>query len=148
MFDMTYFSCFKIHIHQNSTHRFRISITWISTLLWNEKNRLLASILIVLSLYLFNLMTITYNNSNYEFSLIKYVDIVLIIIDLHHKVAKFQRFKYLMCGECFLTLSLLGYLKTRICWGGVNLTPSPLNSMFDVQIWQMIHHWKALVLYF
>ena len=22
-----------------------------------------------------------------------------------------------------LTLSLLGYLKTRICWGGVNLTP-------------------------
>ena len=26
--------------------------------------------------------------------------------------------------------------------------PPPLNSMFDVQIWQMIHHWKALVLYF
>ena len=26
-----------------------------------------------------------------------------------------------------LTLSLLGYLKTRICWGGVNLTP-PSNS--------------------
>ena len=23
-----------------------------------------------------------------------------------------------------------------------------LNPMFDVQIWQMIHHWKALVLYF
>ena len=39
----------------------------------------------------------------------------------------------------FLTLSLLGYLKTRICC---------LNPMFDVQIWQMIHHWKALVLYF
>jgi len=36
-----------------------------------------------------------------------------------------------------LTLSLLGYLKT-------NFTP-PLNPMFDVQIWQMIHHWKALV---
>ena len=45
-----------------------------------------------------------------------------------------------------LTLSLLGYLKTRIRWGGVNLTPPPpLNPMFDVQIWQMIHHWKALV---
>ena len=38
-----------------------------------------------------------------------------------------------------LTQSLLGYLKTRICRGGVNLTP-PLNHMFDVQIWQMIHH--------
>ena len=38
-----------------------------------------------------------------------------------------------------LTLSLLGYLKTRICWGGVNLIP-PLNPMFYVQIWQMIHH--------
>ena len=24
-----------------------------------------------------------------------------------------------------LTLSLLGYLKTRICWGGVNLNPLP-----------------------
>ena len=31
--------------------------------------------------------------------------------------------------------------------GGVNLTP-PLNPMFDVQIWQMKHHWKALELYF
>ena len=31
--------------------------------------------------------------------------------------------------------------------GGVNLTP-PLNPMFDVQIWPMIHYWKALVLYF
>ena len=47
----------------------------------------------------------------------------------------------------YLTLSLLGYLKTRICWGGVNLPP-PLNPMFDVQIWKIIHHWKALVLYF
>ena len=37
-----------------------------------------------------------------------------------------------------LTLSLLRYLKTS----------PPLNPMFDVQIWQMIHHWKALVLYF
>ncbi len=46
-----------------------------------------------------------------------------------------------------LTLSLLGYLKTRICWGG-QFDPPPLNPMFDVQIWQMIHHWKALVLYF
>ena len=27
-----------------------------------------------------------------------------------------------------LTLSLLGYLKTRICWGGVNLTPPPSKS--------------------
>ena len=25
--------------------------------------------------------------------------------------------------DTILTLSLLGYLKTRICWGGVNLTP-------------------------
>ena len=33
-----------------------------------------------------------------------------------------------------LTLSLLGYLKTRIRWGGVNLTPPPLNPMFNVQI--------------
>ena len=47
-----------------------------------------------------------------------------------------------------LTLSLLGYLKTRICWGGGQFDPAPLNPMFDVQIWQMIHHWKALVLYF
>ena len=42
-----------------------------------------------------------------------------------------------------LTLCLLGYLKTRIRWGVINLTPPPLNPMFDVQIWQMIHHWKA-----
>ena len=27
-----------------------------------------------------------------------------------------------------LTLSLLGYLKTRKCWGGVNLTPTPSKS--------------------
>ena len=31
----------------------------------------------------------------------------------------------------FLTLSLLGYLKTRICWGEGQLTPPPLNPMFD-----------------
>ena len=37
-----------------------------------------------------------------------------------------------------LTLSLLGYLKTRICWGQID--PPSLNPMFDVQIWQMIHH--------
>ena len=47
-----------------------------------------------------------------------------------------------------LTLSLLGYFETRICWGGGQVDPHPLNPMFDVQIWQMIHHWKALVLYF
>ena len=46
------------------------------------------------------------------------------------------------------TLSLLGYLKTRIRWGGGSIWPPPLNPMFDVQIWQIIHHWKALVLYF
>ena len=32
--------------------------------------------------------------------------------------------------------------------GIINPIPAPLNPMFDVQIWQMIHHWKALVLYF
>ena len=54
----------------------------------------------------------------------------------------FKQYTYLLK---FLTLSLLGYLKTRIRWGGVNLTPL-LNPMFNVQIWQMIHHWKALLL--
>ena len=39
-----------------------------------------------------------------------------------------------------------GYLKTRIRWeGGGNLTDPSLNPMFDIQIWQMIHHWKALL---
>ena len=34
-----------------------------------------------------------------------------------------------------LTLSLLGYLKTRICWGGEGqFDPPHLNPMFDVQI--------------
>jgi len=33
----------------------------------------------------------------------------------------------------YLTLSLLGYLKTGICWGG-QFAPPPLNPMFDVQI--------------
>ena len=47
-----------------------------------------------------------------------------------------------------LTLSLLGYLKTRIRWGGGSFWPPPLNPVFEVQIWQLIHHWKALVLYF
>ena len=28
--------------------------------------------------------------------------------------------------------------------GGGNLTPPSLNPMFDVQIWQNIHHWKVL----
>ena len=42
----------------------------------------------------------------------------------------------------FLSLNLFnpipaGVLATRICWGGVNLTPPPLNPMFHVQIWQM-----------
>ena len=55
---------------------------------------------------------------------------------------------YRLVSCCFLTLSLLGYLKTRIRWGGVQFDPPPLNPMFDVQIWQIIHHWKALVLYF
>ena len=46
------------------------------------------------------------------------------------------------------TLSLLGYLKTRICWGvGSIWPPPPLNPMFNVQTWQMIHHWKAIVLF-
>jgi len=38
--------------------------------------------------------------------------------------------------EQHLTLSLLGYLKTRICCGGggVNLRGPPLNPMFDVHI--------------
>ena len=36
-----------------------------------------------------------------------------------------------------LTLSPLGYLKTRIRWSN---WPPPLNPMFYVQIWQMIHH--------
>ncbi len=35
-----------------------------------------------------------------------------------------------VCEDIILTLSLLGYLKTRICWGGVNLTTPPLNPMF------------------
>ena len=56
-------------------------------------------------------------------------------------------FYYFTVGDMFsflvlLTLSLLGYLKTRICWGGqFNPPPSP---MFDVQIWQMIHIGKLL----
>ena len=41
-----------------------------------------------------------------------------------------------------------GVLENQDMLGGVNLTPPPLNPMFDVQIWQMIHHWKAFVLYF
>jgi len=40
----------------------------------------------------------------------------------------------------FLTLSPLGYLKTRIRWGRGSIWPPPLNPMFYVQIWQMIHH--------
>ena len=56
------------------------------------------------------------------------------------------------CNRCehwwfVLTLSLLGYLKTRIRWGGGQFGPPPLNPMFDVKIIQMIHHWKYLVLY-
>ena len=40
-----------------------------------------------------------------------------------------------------------GVLENQDTLGGVNLTPPPLNPMFDVQIWQMIgNHWKALVL--
>ena len=55
--------------------------------------------------------------------------------------------------KCFskkeqLTLFLLGYLKTRIRWGGAIWPPTPLNPRFDVEIWQMLHHWKAHVLYF
>ena len=39
------------------------------------------------------------------------------------------------------------YLKTSIRWGGgFSLTPPLLNPMFDVQIWQMMHHWKACAL--
>ena len=38
-----------------------------------------------------------------------------------------------------LTLSLLGYQKTRKRGGGVILPPPPLSPMFDVQILQMIH---------
>ena len=41
-----------------------------------------------------------------------------------------------------------GVLENQNMLGGVNLTPPPLNPIFDVQIWQMIHHLKALVLYF
>ena len=67
-----------------------------------------------------------------------------------HVVSKFLcLLRHPVKQRLLLTLSLLGYLKTRICWGGVNLPPPlPLNPMFDVQIWQMIHHWKALVPYF
>ena len=50
---------------------------------------------------------------------------------IHEKNAWFhcsEHFKEDWKSEKFLTLSLLGYLKTRICWGGVNLTPSPSKS--------------------
>ena len=47
---------------------------------------------------------------------------------------------------CFdLTISLaaaLGTWKLGYAGGG------PLNIIFDVQIWQMMHHWKAIMLYF
>ena len=46
-------------------------------------------------------------------------------------------------NDTLLSFALRGYLKVRI----LNLTPS-LNPMFDVQIWQMIHHWKAFAFYF
>ena len=35
----------------------------------------------------------------------------------------FLKILFSMGNAGALTLSLLGYLKTRICWGGVNLTP-------------------------
>ena len=33
-------------------------------------------------------------------------------------------------SSSFLTLSLLGYLKTRICWGGGNLTPPSKSNVW------------------
>ena len=41
-----------------------------------------------------------------------------------------------------------GVLENQDMLGGGQFDPPPLNPMFDVQISQMIHHWKALVLYF
>ena len=48
-------------------------------------------------------------------------------------IAKLHAFAYkksffLTC-EIMLTLSLVGFLKTRIWWGGANLTPPPLNFL-------------------
>ena len=39
-------------------------------------------------------------------------------------------------------------LENQDTLGGGSICSPPLNPMFDVQIWQMIHHWKAIVLYF
>ena len=66
---------------------------------------------------------------------------------LIHSSLQFQlRNKYFhLLLSADLTLSLLGYLKTRIRWGGGAIWP-PSFLMFDVQIWQMIHHLKALLL--
>ena len=41
-----------------------------------------------------------------------------------------------------------GVLENQDTLGGGQFDPPPLNPMFNIQIWQMIHHWKALVLYF
>ena len=38
-----------------------------------------------------------------------------------------------------------GVLENQDTLGG-SLWPPPLNPMFDVQIWQMMHHWKACAL--
>ena len=57
----------------------------------------------------------------YLFNLLAYFQIIL-----HAKIFHMTIFM-------ILTLSLLGYLKTRIRWGG-QFDPPPLNPMFDVQI--------------
>ena len=61
--------------------------------------------------------------------------------------------------NCNSTIEKSERIKLFCCWintlyfrnkqrGGGNLTPPHLNPMFDFQILQMIHQWKALMLYF
>ena len=43
----------------------------------------------------------------------------------------------------FLNPISAGVLENQDMLGGGSIRPPPINPMFDVQIWQMIHHWKA-----
>ena len=52
----------------------------------------------------------------------KYCSIWIILPQFRLKII-FYHVQISLIESWYLTLSLLGYLKTRICWGGVNLTP-------------------------
>ena len=44
-------------------------------------------------------------------------------------------YKHLLQAVFYNPIPTLGYLKTRICWGGGQFDPPPhLNPLFDVQI--------------